>query len=155
MRDACLEELTDTECHNLLAERHLGRLALVDAQGPVILPVNYVFDQGSVVFRTDPGAKPDAAADDTPVAFEVDAVDEGTRTGSSVVVRGSLAEVSDLDDLERLRTLPLYRGRLAPRRATCACSPPWLPAAASPSRLTCPSPGGAEVRHRSAVVRRW
>jgi nitroimidazol reductase NimA-like FMN-containing flavoprotein (pyridoxamine 5'-phosphate oxidase superfamily) len=88
VRDACLEELTDTECHNLLAERHLGRLAEVDAQDPVIFPVNYVFDQGSVVFRTDPGAKLDAAADDTPVAFEVDAVDEGTRTGSSVVVRG-------------------------------------------------------------------
>jgi hypothetical protein len=32
---ACLEELTDAECCNLLAERHLGRLALVDAQGPV------------------------------------------------------------------------------------------------------------------------
>ena len=65
MRDACLEELTDTECRNLLAERHLGRLALVDAQGPVIFPVNYVFDQGSVVFRTDPGTKLDGAADAT------------------------------------------------------------------------------------------
>jgi hypothetical protein len=32
---ACLEELTDAECCNLLAERHLGRLVLVDAQGPV------------------------------------------------------------------------------------------------------------------------
>src|SRR5215217_5192889 len=74
VRDACLEELTDTECRNLLAERHLGRLALVDAQGPVIFPVNYVFDQGSVVFRTDAGTKLDAAADATPVAFEVDAV---------------------------------------------------------------------------------
>jgi nitroimidazol reductase NimA-like FMN-containing flavoprotein (pyridoxamine 5'-phosphate oxidase superfamily) len=108
VRDACLEELTETECRNLLAAHHLGRLALVDAQGPVIFPVNYVLDQASVVFRTDPGTKLDAAADATPVAFEVDAVDEGTRTGSSVIVRGSLAEVSDPDDLERLRALPLY-----------------------------------------------
>jgi hypothetical protein len=30
VRDACLEELTDAECRNLLAERHLGRVALVD-----------------------------------------------------------------------------------------------------------------------------
>ena len=32
---ACLEELTDAECRNLLAERHLGRLALIDAQGRI------------------------------------------------------------------------------------------------------------------------
>jgi len=30
-----LEELTDAECRHLVAERHLGRLALIDAQGPV------------------------------------------------------------------------------------------------------------------------
>jgi nitroimidazol reductase NimA-like FMN-containing flavoprotein (pyridoxamine 5'-phosphate oxidase superfamily) len=35
LRDVCLEELTDAECRHLLAERHLGRLALIDAQGPV------------------------------------------------------------------------------------------------------------------------
>ncbi len=46
--------------------------------------------------------------DVAPVAFEVDAIDEATRTGWSVVVRGTVAEVSEPDDLERLRTLPLY-----------------------------------------------
>ena len=35
LRDVCLEELTDAECRHLLAERHLGWLALIDAQGPV------------------------------------------------------------------------------------------------------------------------
>jgi nitroimidazol reductase NimA-like FMN-containing flavoprotein (pyridoxamine 5'-phosphate oxidase superfamily) len=35
VRDACLEELTDAECRHLVAERHLGRLALIDAQSPV------------------------------------------------------------------------------------------------------------------------
>jgi hypothetical protein len=29
----------------LLAERHFGRLAIPDFGGPVIVPVNYVFDQ--------------------------------------------------------------------------------------------------------------
>jgi nitroimidazol reductase NimA-like FMN-containing flavoprotein (pyridoxamine 5'-phosphate oxidase superfamily) len=108
VRDARFEQLTDPECRKLLAERHLGRLALVDAEGPVIFPINYVFDEDSVVFRTDPGTKLDAATDVAPVAFEVDGVDEATRTGWSVVVRGTVAEVSEPDDLERLRTLPLY-----------------------------------------------
>jgi uncharacterized protein len=58
--------------------------------------------------KPDPGTKLDAAADLAPVAFEVDAADEATRTGWSVVVRGTLSEVIEPDDLERLRTLPLY-----------------------------------------------
>ena len=35
MRDVCLEELTDAEYRDLVAERHLGRRARIDAQGPV------------------------------------------------------------------------------------------------------------------------
>jgi hypothetical protein len=42
------------------------------------------------------------------VAFEVDAIEEATRTGWSVVVRGTLADISDPAQLERLRALPLY-----------------------------------------------
>jgi uncharacterized protein len=106
--DTRIEELAQDECRKLLAERHLGRLALVDDRGPVIFPVNYVLDRDAPVFRTDPGTKLDSAGETAPVAFEVDAADEATRTGWSVVVRGTLAEVSDPGDLERLRALPLY-----------------------------------------------
>jgi uncharacterized protein len=102
------QELSVAECRRLLAERHLGRLAITDAQGPMVFPVNYAFHQGSVVFRTDPGSKLDATAGGAPVAFEVDAVDEGSRTGWSVIVRGQAAEVAERADLERLRALPLY-----------------------------------------------
>ena len=61
MPETRMEELDDTECRRLLAERHLGRLAIPDFGGPVIFPVNYVFDQDLVIFRTDPGSKLDAA----------------------------------------------------------------------------------------------
>jgi nitroimidazol reductase NimA-like FMN-containing flavoprotein (pyridoxamine 5'-phosphate oxidase superfamily) len=108
VRDNRWQELADEEYRKPLGERHLGRLALVDADGPVILPVNYTLDEGSVVFRTDPGSKLDAAAAGATVAFEVDAADERDRTGWSVVVRGQAGEVSEPADLERLRTLPLY-----------------------------------------------
>lgn len=107
MPETHMEELDETQCRKLLAGHHLGRLALVDAKGPVIVPVNYVLDGEAPVFRTDPGSKLDAA-ESAPVAFEVDAAEEATRTGWSVVVRGALAEITDPDDLERLRTLPLY-----------------------------------------------
>jgi uncharacterized protein len=105
---AHIEELDQEECRRLLATRHLGRLAIPDFGGPVIFPVNYILDQDLVIFRTDPGSKLDAATEREQVAFEVDAVEEATRTGWSVVVRGTLAEVTDPAQLERLRTLPLY-----------------------------------------------
>ena len=103
-----MEELDKDECRRLLAERHLGRLAIPDFGGPVIFPVNYVFDQDLVVFRTDPGSKLDAATEREAVAFEVDATDEATRTGWSVVVRGTLGDITDPAHLERLSALPLY-----------------------------------------------
>jgi nitroimidazol reductase NimA-like FMN-containing flavoprotein (pyridoxamine 5'-phosphate oxidase superfamily) len=108
MRDAQMEVVDDTECRKLLAEHHLGRLAMTDWDGPMIFPVNYVFDQGLVIFRTDPGTKLDAATEGESVAFEVDAADAATRTGWSVVVRGTLAEITDPAHLAQLRTLPLY-----------------------------------------------
>jgi uncharacterized protein len=105
-----MEELHEDECRKLLATRHLGRLAIPDFGGPMIFAVNYVFDRDLVVFRTDPGSKLDAATEREQVAFEVDAVDEAARTGWSVVVRGTLAEITDPADLARLRALPLYLG---------------------------------------------
>jgi nitroimidazol reductase NimA-like FMN-containing flavoprotein (pyridoxamine 5'-phosphate oxidase superfamily) len=103
-----MEELDQDECRRLLADRHLGRLAVPDFGGPMIFPVNYVVDEDQVVFRTDPGSKLDAATEREAVAFEVDSIDEATRTGWSVVVRGILAEITDPAHLARLRALPLY-----------------------------------------------
>ncbi len=108
MSETRMEELDEDECRKLLAEHHLGRLAIVEFGGPMIFPVNYVFDQDLVVFRSDPGTKLDAAKERESVAFEVDAADEATRTGWSVVVRGTLADITDPAHLERLRALPLY-----------------------------------------------
>ena len=35
-----MEELDQDECRRLLAERHVGRLAVPDFGGPMIFPVN-------------------------------------------------------------------------------------------------------------------
>jgi nitroimidazol reductase NimA-like FMN-containing flavoprotein (pyridoxamine 5'-phosphate oxidase superfamily) len=105
-------ELTREECFGLLAGEHLGRVALTDDRGPVVFPVNFVLDRHTVVFRTEPGTKLDAAARGGRVCFEVDKADEATRTGWSVLVRGEAIEVTDEAELSRLRRLT---------------SPPWAP----------------------------
>src|SRR5512132_2226082 len=49
------QELTKQECFELLAGQQLGRVVRVEDRGPLALPVNYVVDQHSVLFRTDEG----------------------------------------------------------------------------------------------------
>lgn len=101
--EAGWQELSKSECFGLLARERVGRVAFVDHLGPVVMPVNFVMDRHMVVFRTDDGAKLDAAVSGCRVAFEVDGTDETTRTGWSVVVRGEAAEVTDPEELARLR----------------------------------------------------
>lgn len=95
-------------CMALLADNHFGRVALNDERGPVVLPVNYVLVGTDVVFRSDEGTKVDAALRGASASFEIDAIDERTRTGWSVVMRGRLTEVDDPQHLARLRELPLH-----------------------------------------------
>jgi len=100
-------ELTKAECFELLAGQHLGRVAVADDRGPVVFPVNFVLDRHTVVFRTEPGTKLDAAGRRGRVCFEADGTDAAARTGWSVIVRGEITEVTDGAELARLRELPL------------------------------------------------
>jgi len=101
------QELTKSECFELLAREHMGRVAVVDDRGPVVVPVNFVLDRHMVVFRTDEGTKLDAASRGSRVAFEIDGIDAVTHTGWSVLVRGEAVEVTDPAELARLRKLRL------------------------------------------------
>jgi uncharacterized protein len=106
-RQARWQELPKSQCFELLAREHMGRVAVVDDLGPVVFPVNFVLDRHMVVFRTDEGTKLDAACRGGRVAFEVDGTDTAAHTGWSVLVRGEAIEVTDLTELARLRRLPL------------------------------------------------
>lgn len=94
-------------CMRRLASTRFGRVAVNDDYGPVVLPVNYALDGGTVLFRTDEGLKLDAATRGAAGTFEVDHIDERRRSGWSVMVRGRLERVSDPGELEHLRRLAL------------------------------------------------
>lgn len=49
-----LAELGEDECWARLGETGVGRVAMCTAEGPVILPVNYLVDAKSIVVRTAP-----------------------------------------------------------------------------------------------------
>lgn len=94
-----IEELDVDECWAHLGQRWVGRLAVSVSNRPDIFPVNYVVDSGAVVVQTAPGFKLAAAVLGSGVAFEVDEIDEVTRTGWSVVIHGKATEVESVEGL--------------------------------------------------------
>ncbi len=101
-------ELERPECLRLLQSCAVGRLAVAIGDGaPMIRPVNYVYDPRSqaVVFRTAPGSKLYALGDATRAAFEVDGIDDASRTGWSVIISGVTEEVTNPAELRRLGRL--------------------------------------------------
>jgi nitroimidazol reductase NimA-like FMN-containing flavoprotein (pyridoxamine 5'-phosphate oxidase superfamily) len=101
-----LEELSVDECLELLQRHEYGRIAFVRDERPELLPLNYRYHEGAIVFRTTYGTLLDAAHNQS-VVFEVDGTDESNRTGWSVIVHGKAEEVWLADELERVRSLPL------------------------------------------------
>lgn len=102
-----LDELDHDQSWELLGRRSVGRLAVSIDNKPDVFPVNYLLDEDTIVVRTAAGLKLAAAVLGAGVAFEVDTLDEESRTGWSVVVRGTAAEVTGLDDLLAAHELPL------------------------------------------------
>ena len=85
---ARVEELAERECLELLGTKQVGRVAHNDPEGPVVVPVNYVVQDGMVLFRIAPYSSLADRLRDGPASFQVDHVDEDARTGWSVLVRG-------------------------------------------------------------------
>jgi hypothetical protein len=84
-RHPVLEHLTKEQCEEHLAAGGVGRIVLSSGRGPEAFPVNFIFIDGVVVFRTSDAM---AGTISGVVAFEVDHIDETMSEGWSVLVRG-------------------------------------------------------------------
>lgn len=107
--EVSLLTLSPEQCRDLLVTHRprLGRLAFVDEDRPIVLPMNFVVHGDAIYFRSAPGSKLTAAANAQPVAFELDHIDEVWEEGWSVLASGRLNVVTDPEELARARQLPL------------------------------------------------
>ena len=90
---ARIEQLSDEECWRLLADAPVGRVGLIVDDAPEIYPVNHLVDNGTIVFRSDPGTKLAGLARHPEVCFQVDGFDPQQRIGWSVLVKGRAQQV--------------------------------------------------------------
>jgi nitroimidazol reductase NimA-like FMN-containing flavoprotein (pyridoxamine 5'-phosphate oxidase superfamily) len=98
--------LTDTACWQLLSQVRVGRLAWAEADGHiVIVPVNFGLNRHTVIIRTGETTLLDAARAATRCAFQAEDLEPGLRSGWTVLLDGTLTEVEDEGDAERLGQL--------------------------------------------------
>jgi nitroimidazol reductase NimA-like FMN-containing flavoprotein (pyridoxamine 5'-phosphate oxidase superfamily) len=90
-----IDALSAEVCRHLLANEQVGRVAFVDTTGyPVVLPVNYFFEDELIVFRTDVDGKFDAVPQ-RQVAFEVEHLAPSCHAGWSVLVQGEGQDLTE------------------------------------------------------------
>jgi nitroimidazol reductase NimA-like FMN-containing flavoprotein (pyridoxamine 5'-phosphate oxidase superfamily) len=101
MSDRTITELDEVESLKLIAPGGIGRIAYQSRFGPAVLPVNYQWHDGAVVFRTtrhsalDEDLQTGIAGGDYLVAFEVDEIDVPERQGWSVLIQGPAHHLSE------------------------------------------------------------
>ncbi|WP_022910023.1 pyridoxamine 5'-phosphate oxidase family protein [Aestuariimicrobium kwangyangense] len=78
------------ECRTLLRQAGVGRLAWAVEGRVHLLPVTCTSDGETIWYRTSPGSPLAGAVGE--VVFEIDDLDDETRTGWSVVARGVMAD---------------------------------------------------------------
>ena len=94
MADRVIEELDEAESLRLISAGGIGRIAYMSRFGPAVLPVNYQWHDGAVVFRTtrhsrlDEDLQTGISGGDYKVAFEIDEIDKLGRQGWSVLIQG-------------------------------------------------------------------
>ena len=115
-------ELDRAEIDEILSRNHVGRIAFSFRDRVAIEPIHYVYDDGWIYGRTQPGTKLTVIRHNYWVAFEVDEIDDFFQW-RSVVVRGGFYIIPEpsrgtpKDDEVRERAIELLR-RLIPDALT-------------------------------------
>ena len=100
MAEGVIEELDEAESLRLIAPGGVGRIAYASRFGPAVLPVNYKWHDGAIVFRTarhsalDEDLQTGIAGGEYMVAFEIDEIDFPGRRGWSVLIQGPAHHVA-------------------------------------------------------------
>ena len=89
-----MRALEPAELEALLAEQHHGRLGRSTPDGVYVVPVGFVWVEGSIWFHSGPGRKASALEADGRCVFEVDRYDTQTADWASVMVTGHAAPES-------------------------------------------------------------
>jgi uncharacterized protein len=109
------EVLDPQQCWELLRSVEVGRLAVAAAGDIDIFPLNFVVDDGAVLFRTAEGTKLVEVVLAGRVAFEADGYDPANGRAWSVVIKGAAELIDRWAEIHRAQDLPLFPWNASPK----------------------------------------
>lgn len=139
-RRTVFEELGRQDCLELLGAESVGRVALTARALPVVLPVHFALLDGDIVWRSAQGTKLNDASAGFVVAFEVDRYDTDHKQGWSVMVQGLAHVITEADELQRARMLPLESWALEAEADRYVCLVPNIVTGMRIRQLSAPRP---------------
>jgi uncharacterized protein len=119
------QHLCRDECLQLMACVSMGRIIYTRQALPAVELVNFALDHGDIVISTDGDGKLAAATRHAVVAFEADCLD-AQQSGWSVTAIGPSREVTDPEDIGRLRKIGLSSWTYGTRERFIRVSPELL-----------------------------
>ena len=93
--------LSEAEARNFIAGGKIGRLGCVDNGEPYVVPINYVFEDGSIYSHSLPGRKIDAMRTHSRACLQVDEI-ESDLVWRSVIAYGNFEEIRVPSDRRRI-----------------------------------------------------
>ena len=90
------EIVPETVCWEMLESQSIGRVVFYHEGRVEVFPVNYSLHENQILFATNHGRKLTGVTHGE-VAFEVDWFDLTSRSGWSVVVRGTARSLTEID----------------------------------------------------------
>ena len=106
-RAGTLTKLTEAECLEFLSSTSVGHIAFVNAEGQQLIPVNFMFFDGFIYFRTAYiGLLSGLTHGHDDVAFGVDHHEDASHSGWNVTARGGARQVEDRATINKVLINP-------------------------------------------------
>lgn len=100
-------EMDDAAVREMLEDERIGRLCMADEQGrPYALPFPFCWMDGALYVRVAlTGRKGSVLSRNTRVCFEIDRFTDALDDYASVLIEGTLVEVTDAAEKERVKSV--------------------------------------------------
>jgi uncharacterized protein len=103
--ERALTAMSRRDCVTLLAGKQVGRAVFTERAMPAVVPVTFAVYDDAIVMCTAADTRLASAASRGVLAFQVDDIDQDTRSGWSVVVVGVAELVTDHVEQATVRSL--------------------------------------------------
>ena len=100
--------LIEAEAQNLIAGGKVGRLGCIDVDEPYVVPINYLFDEGSIYSHSLPGKKIEAMRAHPRTCLQVDDIDDDFHWRSAIAF-GKFEEIDRPKDRREILAKLLSR----------------------------------------------